>query len=147
MDNSSGRIVAVSTGAERGQPKKNVEKATLLKDWGIEGDCHAGSTRQVSLLPLESIDKIRRLGCEVSPGDFAENITTEKIDLLVLKPGDKLSAGQAVLEVTGIGKACHNRCRIYDQVGDCAMPRDGVFARVVQGGEVKPGDEIKLLDN
>ena len=147
MENSQGKIVAVSTGAERGQPKKNVKTATLVQDWGIEGDCHAGSTRQVSLLGLESIEKIRRLGCEVVPGDFAENITTAKIDLLVLKPGDKLSAGEAELEVTGIGKTCHDRCRIYEQVGDCAMPRDGVFARVVKGGEVKPGDEIKLLGN
>ena len=107
---------------------------------------HAGSDRQVSLLGMESIEKIRRLGAEVQPGDFAENITTEGLDLSSLKPGDRLSAGEAVLEVTRIGKDCHNRCRIYDQVGDCAMPREGVFARVVEGGKVGPGEAVRLLE-
>ena len=145
MHGSQGRIVAVSISVRRGVPKKNVGTAMLLRDWGIEGDAHAGSERQVSLLGRESIEKIRRLGAEVHPGDFAENITTEGIDLCALKPGDRLAAGEVELEVTRIGKECHGRCRIYDQVGDCAMPREGVFARVVSGGEIKPGDTVRVL--
>jgi len=141
-----GRIVAVSASAGRGGPKTNLESATLVRDWGIEGDAHAGSGRQVSLLGMESIEKIRRLGAEVRPGDFAENITTEGLDLCSLRPGDRLSAGEAVLEVTRIGKDCRNRCRIYDQVGDCAMPREGVFARVVEGGKISPGEAVRVLE-
>ena len=140
-----GRIMAVSISTGRGGPKSNVSAATLVRDWGIEGDSHAGSDRQVSLLGTESIEKIRRLGGNVRPGDFAENITTEGIDLCALKPGDRLSAGEAELEVIQIGKDCHGRCRIYEQVGDCAMPREGVFARVTAGGEIKPGDPVRLL--
>ncbi len=144
-DHSPGRIKAVSISAVRGVPKSNVSAATLVPDWGIEGDAHAGSDRQVSLLGTESIEKIRRLGGNVRPGDFAENITTEGIDLCALKPGDKLSAGEAELEVVRIGKDCHGRCRIYEQVGDCAMPREGVFARVTAGGQIKPGDPVRLI--
>jgi molybdopterin adenylyltransferase len=145
MNSNRGQIVAVSTSAARGEPKKNVDTARLVQDWGIEGDAHAGGERQVSLLDLKSIEKIRELGAEVSPGDFAENITTRGIDLTALKPGDRLAAGDAELEVTQIGKACHSRCRIFEQVGDCAMPREGVFARVHKGGGIKPGDMVKLL--
>ena len=145
MNGTRGRIVAISISTRRGVPKKNVDTAMLVRDWGIEGDAHAGSERQVSLLGRESIEKIRRLGVEVQSGDFAENITTEGIDLCAVKPGDRLEAGEVELEVTQIGKHCHDRCRIYEQVGDCAMPREGVFARVVSGGEIKPGDTVRLL--
>ncbi|MFC1614475.1 MOSC domain-containing protein [Gemmatimonadota bacterium] len=145
MNNNQGRIVAVSMSAARGEPKKNVDAARLVQDWGIEGDAHAGGERQVSLLGVESIERIRELGAEVKPGDFAENITTRGIDLPALKPGDRLAAGGTELEVTQVGKSCHSRCRIYEQVGDCAMPREGVFARVLKGGGIKPGDIVKLL--
>ncbi|MBN2290351.1 MAG: MOSC domain-containing protein [Candidatus Glassbacteria bacterium] len=143
MGNVQGKILAISVSDGKGVPKKNVEAARLVEDWGIEGDAHAGSGRQVSLLAAESIERIRQLGVEVKAGDFAENITTLGIDLRLLKPGDRIAAGCAVLEVTQIGKACHGGCRIYEQVGECAMPREGVFARVVSGGEIKPGDPVR----
>ena len=118
--------------------------ALLKEDSGIEGDAHAGTPkRQVSLLAIESVEKMRAKGLKVSPGDFAENITTEGIDLLGLKIGERLSLGSgAILEISQIGKECHTRCNIYYQAGDCVMPKEGIFAKVIKGGTVKTGDEI-----
>ena len=139
-----GEIIAVCTSAHKGQRKKNVEEANLIKDLGLEGDAHAGfAHRQVSLLALESIKKMQDRGLEVSPGDFAENLTTKDIDLLSFPVGTRLNAGnRAVLRITQIGKECHHRCAIYDQAGDCVMPREGVFAEVLRGGTITLGDSL-----
>lgn len=142
-----GRIVAVSTSRRKGQKKSNLSECSLIKDKGFEGDAHAGDWhRQVSLLAMESITKIREKGIDVTPGDFAENITTTGIEIWQLELGTRLAVGnEAELEITQIGKECHDRCAIYHQVGDCVMPREGIFARVLRGGKVKPGDTIRVL--
>lgn len=144
---SEGRIVAVSVSNRKGIKKSNLTECKLLEDEGLEGDAHAGDWhRQVSLLAMESIDKIREKGLEVSPGDFAENITTSGLEIWELPMGTRLTVGsEALLEVTQIGKECHDRCAIYHQVGDCVMPREGVFARVLRSGTIRPGDEVRVL--
>ncbi len=143
---TSGRVIAVSVSKEKGVPKTNVDKVSLVEEWGIKGDAHAGNWhRQVSFLALESIDKIRAKGLDVAPGAFAENITTEFVDVPHLKVGQRVRVGDAELEITQIGKECHSRCAIYYQAGDCVMPREGVFARVVSGGDVQVGDKIEVL--
>jgi len=121
----------------------------LRADFGIVGDAHSGSWhRQVSLLAVESIDKMVEKGAKVSPGDFAENITTEGIDLLRLSVGSKLKLGESVeLEITQFGKQCHERCEIFKQVGDCIMPREGIFARVTKAGHISVGDAIKVISD
>lgn len=141
-----GKVLRVSVSDEKGVPKKNVEEVHLLVDWGVEGDAHAGAWhRQVSLLAMESIRKMLEKGLEVKPGDFAENITTEGLDLLSLPIGTRLRVGdKALLEVTQIGKECHTGCAIFQQVGQCIMPTEGIFARVIEGGKVKPGDLIQV---
>ncbi len=142
------KIVAVSVSGKKGTRKTNVSEAFLEVESGLAGDAHAGSWhRQVSLLAQESIEKMRMLGLDVKAGDFAENITTQGIDLLSLPIGARLKTGDtAVLEVTQIGKTCHERCAIYYQAGDCVMPREGIFARVLTAGKVSPGDEITILE-
>ena len=144
---SKGQVVAVSTSSRKGQKKTNLIQCELLVNQGLEGDAHAGDWhRQVSLLAVESIDRIRQKGLEVTPGDFAENITTTGLKLWELPLGTRLTVGsQALLEVTQVGKECHDRCAIYHQVGDCVMPREGIFTRVLRGGTVKPGDNINIL--
>ena len=144
---SEGRIVAVSVSNRKGTKKSNLSECKLLEDEGLDGDAHAGDWhRQVSLLAMESISKIRGKGLEVSPGDFAENITTSGLKIWELQMGTRLAVGsEALLEVTQIGKECHDRCAIYHQVGDCVMPREGVFTRVLRGGTIRPGDEIRVL--
>ena len=140
----NGRVVAVSISDRKGVKKKNVDSALLVAGHGLEGDAHAGDWhRQVSLLDMTSIRKIQVKGMEVCPGDFAENITTEGIGLWELPVGCRFRIGDEVLvEVTQIGKTCHNRCAIFHQVGDCVMPREGIFVRVVKAGHVQPGDSI-----
>ncbi len=139
-----GRVVAVSVAGRKGEKKTPVPRAMLVADHGVRGDAHAGpGTRQVSLLMTESIERMRERGLAVGPGDFAENITVEGFDLLRVRPGDRIRAGEALLEITQIGKECHDRCAIYFQAGDCVMPREGVFARVIRGGEVAPGDFVR----
>ncbi len=140
----SGKIIAVSVGGSKGKKKTPVPSATLIAEHGVRGDAHAGpGPRQVSLLAAESIGKMREKGLQVGPGDFAENITVEGFDLLNVRIGDRIRAGEAVLEISQIGKVCHDRCAIYIQAGDCVMPREGVFARVVLGGKVAPGDPVR----
>jgi len=140
-------VVAVSVSKKKGMRKANVESARLIEDFGIEGDAHASSDwhRQVSLLAIESIDKMRKAGLDVGPGDFAENITTEGIDLVSLPIGTKIRIGEAEGEVSQIGKECHDRCAIYKQAGDCVMPREGIFIKVLKGGVIAPGDEVERL--
>ena len=142
-----GRVVAVCVSAKRRQRKRSVPEARLLRNYGVEDDAHAGEWhRQVSLLAQESIDKMRNMGLEVGPGDFAENITTEGMELHTLPIGTRLRVGEAVLEVTQVGKLCHERCAIFKRVGDCVMPREGIFAVVLEDGIVRPGDRVELLD-
>jgi len=144
----NGRVVAVSVSDRKGVKKANVETARLLEDHGLENDAHAGKWhRQVSLLATESIRKIRVKGLDVGPGDFAENITTEGIRLWELPIGKRLKiGGDAVAEVTQIGKECHSRCAIYHQVGDCVMPREGIFVRILSSGVIEPGDSIESVE-
>ncbi len=144
-----GKIKAISISKEKGTKKVNVPEAELRTDFGIEGDAHAGNThRQVSLLGAESIDKMIEKGAKVAPGSFAENITTEGIDLLALKLGAKLKLGEDVeLQITQFGKKCHSRCEIFEQVGDCVMPREGVFAKVTSPGRLRVGDIIEVFDD
>jgi MOSC domain-containing protein YiiM len=140
-------IIAVCKSEKKGTKKEDVKEALLKDDFGLVGDAHADccTHRQVSLLAVESIDKMRALGLQLKPGDFAENLTTEGLDLLSLPVGTRVSVGeQVVLEVTQIGKECHTRCAIYQQVGKCIMPEEGVFARVIRGGPVRAGDQIEV---
>ncbi len=143
-----GRIVAVSVSDRKGVKKTNIEQGLLIANFGLEGDAHGGDWhRQISLLARESIDKIRAQGLDVAPGDFAENITTIGFVLEALPIGTRLRMGtEALVEITQIGKVCHNRCAIFHQVGDCVMPREGVFARILKGGPVRPGDAILSVD-
>lgn len=143
-----GKIIAISTSQKKGTKKTNVSLARLKKDFGLLGDAHAGcGNRQVSLLAQESIEKMRAKGLKVRAGDFAENITTEGLDLCSLKIGAKLKIGKnMLLEISQIGKVCIRRCNIYYQAGDCIMPREGVFARVLKGGVVKVKDLIMIME-
>ena len=147
MATTKGRIKAISISKDRGTQKYNVPAAQLKAGFGIEGDAHAGNWhRQVSLLEEESIEKMRAKGASVKEGDFAENITTERIDLQSLSIGSKLRLGaDAEVEITQFGKECHSGCAIFQQIGDCIMPREGVFAKVTRPGRVKPGDTIEVL--
>ncbi len=144
-----GKIKAISISKEKGTQKVNVPEAELRTDFGIEGDAHAGNThRQISLLGAESIDKMIEKGANVAPGSFAENITTQGIDLLALKVGAKLKLGEDIeLQITQFGKKCHSRCEIFEQVGDCIMPREGVFAKVTSPGRLCVGDSIEVADD
>ncbi len=143
-----GRIVAVSVSACKGEKKNNIDQGVLIENSGLDGDAHAGRWhRQISLLAQESIDKIKAKGLDVVPGDFAENITTSGFRVEALPVGTRLRLGaDALVEITQIGKVCHNRCAIFHQVGDCVMPREGVFARILRGGIVRPGDVIAIRD-
>ncbi len=141
-------VIAVCISEKKGERKKPVEAVVLRENHGIVGDAHAGDWhRQVSLLAKESIDKMRALGLDVTNGDFAENITTSGINLPSLPVGSRLQVGETLLEVTQIGKECHTRCAIYYQAGDCVMPKEGIFARVLKPGTIKPGDAVVQTDD
>ena len=139
-------FISKAVSKEKGVKKTNVDSALLKEDFGIVGDAHAGTKmRQVSLLAIESIKKMQEKGLKVKPGDFAENITTEGIDLLKLKLKDKVKIGSdSVLEISQIGKVCHTRCAIYYQAGDCVMPKEGIFVKVLKGGVIRPGDAVVI---
>ena len=144
-----GRIVAVSVSLKKGVKKTNILLGSLIENYGLENDAHAGDWhRQVSLLAIESIAKIREKGLDVNPGDFAENITTEGIMLWELPVGTRMKLGEETLvEVTQIGKECHDRCAIYHQVGDCVMPREGIFVKVLKGGAIGAADGIQIFND
>lgn len=143
----SATIVATCISANKGERKTPVDQVELKQEHGIIGDAHAGDWhRQISLLASESIAKMKAMGLDVDSGDFAENLTTQGIDLVNLPIGTRLKVGETLLEVTQIGKECHNRCAIYEQAGDCVMPKEGIFARVIEGGIIKPEDVISRLD-
>lgn len=140
-----GKVIAVCVSSQKGTRKTNVGSAVFAKDWGIEGDAHAGCWhRQVSLLSSDKIDAFRARGAQVDHGAFGENLVVEGFDFRALPVGTLLRCGNVLLEMTQIGKECHAHCAIYHQVGDCIMPREGVFARVLEGGTVSVGDEMIL---
>lgn len=140
-----GKVIAVCTSEKRGTQKKNVGQALFLENYGIEGDAHAGNWhRQVSLLCYEKIEAFRQKGAQVSDGAFGENLVVEGIDFKHLPVGTLLKCGEVVLEVTQIGKECHSHCEIYQRMGECIMPKEGVFARVVHGGKICVGDEMEI---
>lgn len=141
----NGTVVAVCTSKNKGERKTNVGRARALTGLGLEGDAHAGfKHRQISLLALESIEKMRAKGLDVNPGDFAENITTSGLELPALPVGTRLKIGGVEAEVSQIGKECHNRCAIYYQAGDCVMPKEGIFVIVLTDGEIAVGDRIEV---
>ena len=148
-----GKIFSINCSSAKGVPKEQAQKAVLVKNHGIKDDAHAGTPiRQVSLLDMESVRgqiadaKAKGATVQIRPGSYAENITTEGIELAALRIGDKLRVGKtAVLQISKIGKECHSRCAIYHQVGDCIMPRKGIFAEVVEGGEIAVGDRVEKL--
>ena len=145
MENAKGKVVAVCVSERTGTPKKDVGQGVLRVAWGLEGDAHAGNWhRQVSLLAWESIAQMRAKGLNVKAGSFAENITTEGIELYTLPVGTQLMLGTARVEVTQIGKVCHTKCAIYTLAGDCVMPREGIFVRVLTPGTVAVGDTLEI---
>ena len=138
-----GKILGICISEKRGTEKHEIQEANLVKDWGIEGDAHGGKWhRQVSLLSFEKIEDFRAKGAEVDFGAFGENLIVEGYDLRALPVGTRFQIGDAVLELTQIGKECHSHCQIYKRMGDCIMPREGVFTRVLHGGVIKEGDEM-----
>lgn len=149
LSNRKGKIAAISISHKKGIPKTNITQAKLIEDFGIEEDIHAGNWhRQVSFLAYESIKKMHAAGLpKLRPGAFAENITTEFIALPELAIGTRIKIGkEAELEITQIGKECHSKCAIFFTVGDCIMPREGIFARVIKPGEIFVGDEIQVIN-
>lgn len=143
----AGKVISVNISDKKGVIKQPIEYGVFKEDFGLAGDAHAGKThRQVSLLGVESVDKIKRLGVEgLCSGKFAENITTEGIILYEIPIGTRLKIGETIQEVTQIGKECHNACAIKQQVGQCIMPREGIFTKVIKGGIIKKGDNIKII--
>ncbi len=143
-----GKILAICISEKKGTAKFNVEEIELIENFGLNGDAHAGNWhRQVSLLSFEKIEDFRSKGINVKFGAFGENLVVDGIDLAKLPVGTKLSIGEILMEVTQIGKVCHDRCNIYYTVGDCIMPREGIFAKVLKGGNIKIGDIIQVLNN
>ncbi len=141
-----GKILAICISEKKGIQKSPIDSAVLLEDWGIEGDAHGGKWhRQVSLLSFEKIEDFRAKGADVDFGAFGENLVVEGFDLRKIPVGSRFQIGDALLELTQIGKECHSHCAIFHAVGDCIMPREGVFTKVLKGGSIKVGDEIQLL--
>ena len=141
-----GKIMAVCISEKRGTQKKNIEKVRLIEDFGLEGDAHGGKWhRQVSLLSYERVRAFEEKGISVEDGAFGENLLVEGFDFKTLPVGTRFRCGEALLEMTQIGKECHSHCEIYQAVGDCIMPREGVFARVLHGGVIQIGDELEIV--
>lgn len=145
---NQGRVLAVCISERKGERKKAIDRGLLIENFGLQGDAHAGDWhRQISLLGDESVDKMRAAGLDVGAGDFAENLTIVGINLPLLPIGTHLRVGStALLEVTQIGKECHHHCAIYQQIGDCVMPREGIFARVLRGGPVAKDDAVIVVE-
>ncbi|MCI8724922.1 MAG: MOSC domain-containing protein [Hungatella sp.] len=141
-----GKLIAICISEHRGTQKHQVEKAALIENWGIEKDAHGGTWhRQVSLLSLEKIEEFQKKGAQIDFGAFGENLIIEGFDLRTIPVGTKIQIGTTLLELTQIGKECHSHCQIYKTMGDCIMPREGVFAKVITGGTIRPGDQVQLL--
>jgi MOSC domain-containing protein YiiM len=143
------KVIAINISKQKGVPKTTIAQGEFIENFGLKGDAHAGNWhRQVSFLGQESIDKMGALGIKgLCTGKFAENITTEGIELFLLPVGTKFKISDVIFEVTRIGKECHRKCAIYHQVGDCIMPKEGIFARVLKGGIIKAGDEILIISD
>ena len=143
-----GKVIAVNISEKKGVPKKTIEQGEFKVDHGLVGDAHAGNWhRQVSLLGIESINKMKALGIEgLCTGKFAENLTTEGLELWKLPIGTKLKIGDTLQEVTQIGKECHVKCAIFQQIGSCIMPTEGIFTKVLKDGIIKVGDEIEIIE-
>ena len=140
-----GKIMAICISEKKGTQKSRIEKAVFITDFGIEKDAHAGKWhRQVSLLSYETIEAFKARGAEVKDGAFGENLVVSGIDLINLPVGTLLRSGDVLLEVTQIGKECHSHCEIYKKMGECIMPTNGIFTKVLQGGTIKTGDEIEI---
>jgi MOSC domain-containing protein YiiM len=140
-----GKIIAVCISEKRGIQKKNIKEAVLIENFGIENDAHAGDWhRQVSLLSYDRVEEFRAKGADVDDGAFGENILVEGIDFKTLPVGTVFRCGDVVLELTQVGKQCHSHCEIYHKVGDCIMPREGVFTKVIKGGKISVGDELLI---
>ena len=141
-----GKVLAVCISERKGTEKINVGSARFIEDWGVENDSHAGKWhRQVSLLSHEKIEAFRARGAEVADGAFGENLVVEGFDFRTLPVGTKFKCNDVVLELTQIGKECHSGCAIYQKMGECIMPREGVFTRVLHGGEISVGDTMEIL--
>ena len=141
-----GKIMAVCISEKRGTQKKNIEKVRLIENFGLEGDAHGGNWhRQVSLLAYEKVRAFEEKGISVEDGAFGENLLVEGFDFKNLPVGTRFRCGEVLLEMTQIGKECHSHCEIYQTVGDCIMPREGVFARVLHGGMIQIGDELEIV--
>lgn len=141
-----GKIMAVCISEKRGTQKKNIEKVRLIENFGLEGDAHGGNWhRQVSLLSYEKVRAFEEKGISVEDGAFGENLLVEGFDFKTLPVGTRFRCGDVLLEMAQIGKECHSHCEIYQAVGDCIMPREGVFARVLHGGEIQIGDEMEIV--
>ncbi len=142
-----GNVIAVCISEQKGTQKKNVGTARVLEDWGIEHDAHAGKWhRQVSLLSLERIEEFRARGAQVDYGAFGENLVVSGYDFKTLPIGTKFRCNDVLLELTQVGKECHSHCEIYKVMGDCIMPREGVFTRVLRGGTVSVGDTLEIVE-
>ena len=143
-----GKVIAVCISPEKGTQKTAVAEGSFIEDYGIEGDAHAGKWhRQGRLLSYAPLAAVRQRGAQVEDGAFGENLVVEGIDFSVLPVGTRLACGEVILEVTQIGKECHHGCAIFQQMGDCIMPREGVFAKVIQGGKIRPGDEMTCMED
>jgi MOSC domain-containing protein YiiM len=141
-----GKVLGVCISEKKGTQKKNIHEARFIEDWGIENDAHAGKWhRQVSLLSADRINEFRARGAEVADGAFGENLIVEGFDFKSLPVGTVFQCGDVVLEMTQIGKECHSHCEIYKVMGDCIMPREGVFTKVLHGGVIREGDEMTIL--
>ena len=141
-----GKIMAVCISEKRGTQKKNIEKVRLIENFGLEGDAHGGNWhRQVSLLSYEKVRAFEEKGISVEDGAFGENLLVEGFEFKTLPVGTRFRCGEVLLEMTQIGKECHSHCEIYQAVGDCIMPREGVFARVLHGGMIQIGDEMEIV--
>mgnify|MGYP000524450248 FL=1 len=142
-----GKVMAVCISEKKGTQKRNVHEALFIEDFGLENDAHAGKWhRQVSLLSYEKIQDFKKKGAPVEDGAFGENLIVSGIDFKNLPVGTRFQSGDVVLEMTQIGKECHSGCEIYKIMGDCIMPREGVFARVIRGGRIREGDELTVLE-
>lgn len=143
-----GKVIAVCTSPAKGTQKQNVGEGVFIEDFGIQGDAHAGKWhRQVSLLSYDKIEEFRARGAETADGAFGENLVVEGIDFRLLPVGTRLHCADVILEMTQIGKECHHGCQIFQKMGDCIMPREGVFARVIRGGTIRVGDEMKVMED
>lgn len=142
-----GRIIDVCLSEKKGTQKKSVDEAEFIVDFGIKGDAHAGKWhRQVSLLSFEKVEEFNAKGANVISGAFGENLVVEGYDLKTVPVGTKFKCNDVVLEITQIGKECHHGCQIYQKMGECIMPTNGIFARVLEGGKIKRGDEISIIE-